>query len=276
MFSQAGAVRLPRWGAWRRRRGGVTVKVSMPMQSENEIMTRYYECDNSAFEELEARYGRRLRAYFWGKGVSGDVVEDLCQLVWIKLVSTKGSPREFDPPVEVQTDELPSGSAEMLADEEELKSPSRRFDARRPFNPWLFRIASNELVSFWRRNGRIREHESTIEDPFGENRRGEELLPSKDGPIDSGLLQDELSAAVASCYKTLPSVEHDVLWHWSAGATLEDIGRMFGRNTVWAFRTRNKAIAMMQKALQASGYEVPSTLGPARRRAAMSDAGEGR
>jgi RNA polymerase sigma factor (sigma-70 family) len=200
-------------------------------------MERYYACANPAFEELQNRYDTALRAYFRRRGLSPGDIDDLCQHVWIRIVTTKGSPREaeaFTPPA--------------------ARPDAARFDASRTFRPWLYRIASNEMVSFWRKDGRRRMREA----PLPERTRSDGTvtpleLPDATAQIDAVLLEEERLEAVRACRDALDETAFAVLHHSCEGRTLEEIAALFERNVAWAFRTKRRAIEQIGQCLATKG-----------------------
>jgi RNA polymerase sigma factor (sigma-70 family) len=86
------------------------VTVSSPGQTENELMRAFYGCEETAFEEIDARWRPALIRYFRRQGWSEDRAEDLAQEALIRVHQTK--PRERG-----------------------------RYDLQRPFSPWIYRIA---------------------------------------------------------------------------------------------------------------------------------------
>ena len=88
----------------------------MQAHSDEQLMQRYGSGEMTAFEELYARYRGPLYRYFMRQLGDEPKINDLYQGVWEKVISARG-----------------------------------RYRPDRPFKAWLFRIAHNHLVDFYRR-----------------------------------------------------------------------------------------------------------------------------
>src|SRR5438105_2709287 len=91
--------------------------------ADEDLVDRYYGCDDAAFAELHRRYWPRLVVFF-RRFVSAADAEDLAQETLLRLARTK-------------------------------RTGGGRFDRARgtAFAAWLFRIAHNVLQTFWRDQG---------------------------------------------------------------------------------------------------------------------------
>lgn len=85
--------------------------------TDSELMGRFYDCQEEAFELLARRWWPRLFGFFARLGFSADAAEDLAQEAVIRLYGTK---------------------------------ETRSFDARQPLAPFFIRIARNLAVGAWR------------------------------------------------------------------------------------------------------------------------------
>jgi RNA polymerase sigma-70 factor (ECF subfamily) len=185
--------------------------------SDETLMKRFYAGDDAALEHLQARHDRGLRAFFARRLRPAVDVDDLCQHVWVKILATRQARRAASDP---------------------------RFDPTRRFRPWLYRIAHNELVTFWRKSARIRANERPLEHAL-----------SAPAPSHDPYLEAERALALRACRESLSEPESTVLLLAAQGLTLADIGALFGRDTTWAFRTRRRAIHHIADCLRARGFE---------------------
>ena len=65
--------------------------------TDEELIARYYDGDDSAFEELHERYWKRLFRFFLRRTGNRDTAEDLAQETLVKIMMTKGTLKEYSP-----------------------------------------------------------------------------------------------------------------------------------------------------------------------------------
>lgn len=87
--------------------------------TDQQLALRARRGDEDAFQTLVSRYRGKLLSYLWHLSASQDEADDLLQDIFIKAYRA-----------------LP------------------RFDARRRFSPWVYRIAHNEAVNLLKRRNR--------------------------------------------------------------------------------------------------------------------------
>lgn len=151
-------------------------------------MSAYRDGDAAAFDRLYARHRGPLFRYIKRLSNNASESEELYQDVWLKLVRARD-----------------------------------QWDEAQPFKPWLYRIAHNRVVDFWRANGK----------------RVDEAL--EEDPADRGHWQD-MSAHLRDCVErllallgVLPEVQRSAfLLQQEAGLSLAQIAEIsgVGRETV--------------------------------------------
>ena len=155
--------------------------------SDEALMTRYGQGDAEAFSELYERYRGPLYRYFLRQ--LGDAVQanDLYQGCWEKVIGARA-----------------------------------RFREKTPFRAWLFRIAHNHLVDYFRSHRGVQELPETLEDMAGS------------GP-ETQLEDEQRQARFSRALLALPEEQRDaLLLQLEAGLSLELIAQVtgVGRETV--------------------------------------------
>jgi RNA polymerase sigma-70 factor, ECF subfamily len=102
--------------------------------SDEELMLRYGRGDAGAFEALYRRHRLRLYGFLLRQVGNKDTAEELFQDLWMRVVNSRG-----------------------------------RYEVRAKFTAWIYAIAHNRLMDFYRANGRAsflshEESESVLED----------------------------------------------------------------------------------------------------------------
>jgi RNA polymerase sigma-70 factor (ECF subfamily) len=153
------------------------------------LMLRYRDGDARAFEMLYERHKGPLYRYLQRMCRNPEVVNDLFQEVWGKVIASRD-----------------------------------RYEVRAQFNTFLFRIAHNCAVDYFRRAGR--QHLNRMED-LGEL---EELLPGAESERPDAQLSDaQLQAAYRNALLQLPPEQRDAfVLYEESGLSLEDIGKVTG------------------------------------------------
>ena len=146
-------------------------------------MSRFQDGDNAAFETLYTRYRGPLYRYFV-RQVVRSTVDDLFQEVWLRVIK---------------------GQA--------------RYRPEAPFAAYLYRIAHNVLVDYYRREGRAPELTSA-----------EDLqLPDPGAGPERAFTEIELRATISRALTELPAAQREAfLLHEEAGLTLEQIAAVVG------------------------------------------------
>jgi RNA polymerase sigma-70 factor (ECF subfamily) len=102
--------------------------------SDEELMLRYGKGDAGAFEALYRRHRQSLYGFLLRQVGNKDTAEELFQDLWMRVVNSRG-----------------------------------RYEVRAKFTSWVYAIAHNRLMDFYRANGRAsflspEESESVLED----------------------------------------------------------------------------------------------------------------
>lgn len=92
-----------------------------PVPSDAIFVRKAKRGDEAAFRELVSRYHDKLRLYLRHLTLAGDECEDILQEVFVKAFRALS-----------------------------------RFDGRRRFSPWIYRIAHNESINYLKRKSRRR------------------------------------------------------------------------------------------------------------------------
>lgn len=129
------------------------------------LMARYADGDAAAFEELFRRYEPRAHAFFLRRTGSRERAQDLCQELFLRIHRARD-----------------------------------RYDAGRPFAPWLFQIARHLLVDDARRAHRAHEVPLGAHEPRAEHAGSEARLGDREavGQALAGLSGEERHILVAS------------------------------------------------------------------------------
>jgi RNA polymerase sigma-70 factor (ECF subfamily) len=131
--------------------------------TDEQLIARYYGCDNSAFAQLYQRYYSQVFAFMLAQVRDCHTAEDLAEEVFVRVVQGKHN-----------------GTA--------------RFDPHRrtPFGAWLFIIAVNVRRDHFRRTGRRREVSGTMSDTGPEASVFDSVPDTRLSPEELALLRDWL------------------------------------------------------------------------------------
>lgn len=153
------------------------------------LMLRYRDGDARAFEILYQRHKGPLYRYLQRMCRSRETANDLFQEVWSKVIASR-----------------------------------ERYEVRAQFNTYLFRIAHNCAVDYFRRSGRQREsfsadvEEAAQQFPAAEHERPE-----------AALAESQLRTDFRRALDGLPAEQRDVfVLYEESGLSLEEIGKITG------------------------------------------------
>jgi RNA polymerase sigma-70 factor (ECF subfamily) len=150
------------------------------------LMLRYRDGDVHAFEILYARHKGALYRYLQRMCRSPEAANDLFQEVWGKVIASRD-----------------------------------RYEVRAQFNTFLFRIAHNCAIDYFRRSGRRQ-----TQDIAGLE---EELPGAAAAQPDMQLSEAQLQAAYRDALLQLPQEQRDVfVLYEETGLSLEEIGKLTG------------------------------------------------
>jgi RNA polymerase sigma factor (sigma-70 family) len=155
------------------------------------LMIAYSNGDAGAFAELYARHRGALYRFI-RRQCTGAVVDELFQDVWTRLIVAR-----------------------------------RRYEPTAKFSTYLYQVARNRLIDYFRASGR------NLEDVPGDD--PPEALAAKGYQPENAVETRQQASQLLTLIEALPTVQREAfLLHQEAGLTLEEIGEVtgVGRETV--------------------------------------------
>jgi RNA polymerase sigma-70 factor (ECF subfamily) len=155
----------------------------------DDAIERLRKGDVDALSALISQYQHRLYRYLLRLVREPAAADDLFQQTWLRVMEKIG-----------------------------------RYDARRNFEPWLFSVAHNLAVDFWRAK-RVDSLDTTADsaDPLGE------WVPAAGPDALERLLDFEQGAVLAACMNDLPVIHREVLTlRFEEDMKLEEIAEVSG------------------------------------------------
>jgi RNA polymerase sigma-70 factor, ECF subfamily len=194
-----------------------TLRVMDTNVTDGELMRRYARGDIHAFEQLYARHKAPLYRYLKRMCRDTDAANDLFQEVWGKLVASR-----------------------------------ERYEVRAQFNTYLYRIAHNACIDFYRRTGTqaVVDHddEAVLAAPNPDQARPDVLAADA-----------QVQVAFRTALEELPAEQRDTfLLYEESGLSVEDIGRITNVSMDTAKSRLRYAIAKLRAALR--GYRLPEVV----------------
>jgi RNA polymerase sigma-70 factor (ECF subfamily) len=175
------------------------------------LMLRYRDGDADAFLALYARHKGPLYRYLLRQVRNAVVAADLFQEVWSRLVATRS-----------------------------------RYEARAKFATYLFHIAHNCTIDFFRRDLRLR-HAARADDADAQSTEPE--VPEDQRPDGIAEFAEQQSALLAAL-SSLPQEQREAfLLHEETGLTIEEIARVTDVGIETAKSRLRYAIRKLKKAL---------------------------
>lgn len=175
------------------------------------LMLRYRDGDARAFEMLYGRHKGGLYRYLQRLCRDQDIANDLFQEVWGKVIASR-----------------------------------ERYEPRAQFNTFLFRIAHNCAVDYFRRAGR--QHLGRMAD-VDELEEGlpDSSIPQPDAQVSDG----EVRASFKQALEQLPDEQREAfLLYEETGLSLEEIGKITGVAMETAKSRLRYALRKLRAALQ--------------------------
>jgi RNA polymerase sigma-70 factor (ECF subfamily) len=164
------------------------LEVMDPLDEDAQLMVRYRDGDVGAFSTLYARHKGPLYRYLLRHVRNAAAAADLFQDVWSRLIATRG-----------------------------------RYEARAKFATYLFRIAHNCTVDFFRRDRAVRGGARAEE---AEAQPADPEVPEYQRPDGMAELAEQQSALLAAL-GALPREQREAfLLHEESGLTVEEIARV--------------------------------------------------
>jgi RNA polymerase sigma-70 factor (ECF subfamily) len=185
--------------------------MDMGVVDDGALMLRYRDGDMRAFEILYARHKGPLYRYLQRLCRDRDVANDLFQEVWSKVIASR-----------------------------------ERYEVRAQFNTFLFRIAHNCAVDYFRRTGKLGpSHTADVAEL-------EEVLPGNDAERpETQLSEAQVKAAFKQALDDLPAEQRDVfVLYEESGLSLEEIGKVTGVAMETAKSRLRYAIGKLRAALK--------------------------
>jgi RNA polymerase sigma-70 factor (ECF subfamily) len=167
----------------------VEAPAAVAVTDDTTLMLRYRDGDARAFELLYERHKGPLYRYLQRMCGRREVADDLFQEVWSKVIASRS-----------------------------------RYEVRAQFNTFLFRIAHNCAIDYFRRSGRPHENAAQDIDDVAEQIGGAEH-ERPDAALSEAQVRSDFRRALAE----LPAEQRDVfVLYEESGLTLEEIGRITG------------------------------------------------
>lgn len=175
------------------------------------LMLRYRDGDACAFEILYERHKGPLYRYLQRMCGRREIVDDLFQEVWSKVIASRG-----------------------------------RYEAKAQFNTFLFRIAHNCAVDYFRRSGRP--HERAAQDI---EEVAEQIGAAEHERPEAALAQAQVRHDFRRALAELPPEQRDVfVLYEESGLSLEEIGRITGVAMETAKSRLRYAVGKLRAALK--------------------------
>jgi len=202
--------------------GGAAALVDTPtvaVTDDTTLMLRYRDGDARAFELLYERHKGPLYRYLQRMCGRREVADDLFQEVWSKVIASRS-----------------------------------RYEVRAQFNTFLFRIAHNCAVDYFRRSGRP--HENAAQDV---DEIAEEIGAAEHERPDAALSEAQVRSDFRRALAELPPEQRDVfVLYEESGLTLEEIGRITGVAMETAKSRLRYAVGKLRTALRQHRQLEPS------------------
>jgi RNA polymerase sigma-70 factor, ECF subfamily len=194
--------------------------MDMGVVDDSALMLRYRGGDMRAFELLYARHKGPLYRYLQRLCRNQDVANDLFQEVWSKVIASR-----------------------------------ERYEVRAQFNTFLFRIAHNCAVDYFRRAGRMPAGQLADVDEL------EAMLPGSDAERpDAQVSHSEVAAEFKRALDGLPVEQRDVfVLYEESGLSLEEIGKVTGVAMETAKSRLRYAVSKLRTALK---HHQPESVAP--------------
>ena len=185
--------------------------VAVAITDDATLMLRYRDGDARAFELLYERHKGPLYRYLQRMCGRREVADDLFQEVWSKVIASRS-----------------------------------RYEARAQFNTFLFRIAHNCAVDYFRRSRRPQENAAQDVDEIAE-----EIGAAEHERPDAALSEAQVRSDFRRALAELPPEQRDVfVLYEESGLTLEEIGRITGVAMETAKSRLRYAVGKLRTALR--------------------------
>jgi RNA polymerase sigma-70 factor, ECF subfamily len=175
------------------------------------LMLRYRDGDVRAFETLYERHKGPLYRYLQRMCGRREVADDLFQEVWSKVIASRA-----------------------------------RYEVRAQFNTFLFRVAHNCAVDYFRRSGRP--HEKGVQDV---DEIADQVGGAEHERPEAALAEAQVRQDFRRALAELPTEQRDVfVLYEESGLSLEEIGRITGVAMETAKSRLRYAVGKLRAALK--------------------------
>jgi|HubBroStandDraft_1064217.scaffolds.fasta_scaffold00300_30 RNA polymerase sigma-70 factor, ECF subfamily len=194
------------------RAGNAYIQSMESLDEDARLMLRYRDGDADAFSALYARHKGPLYRYLLRQVRNAGAAADLFQEVWSRLIATRS-----------------------------------RYEARAKFATYLFHIAHNCTMDFFRRDLRLHQHAAS--DAAHEHQISEPEVPEYQRPDAMAEFAEQRSALLASLH-ALPQEQREAfLLHEESGLTIEEIARVTQVGVETAKSRLRYAVRKLKKSL---------------------------
>jgi len=160
------------------------------LHTDEQLITAYQEGDLEAFDLLYKRHKNALYRYFYRQVKSAAIADELHQDVWMRIVKT-----------------------------------SAVFNQQSLFSTWLFKIAHNRLIDFYRSNKH--QNEAINETIDAEGNHSILTEASSSSQPDALLNEAQMAEMVLKAVDELPSEQRETfLLHEHSGLSLKEIANI--------------------------------------------------
>jgi len=174
-------------------------------QEERELIKRAKECDSSAFARLYECYYQDIYSYVYFRLPDASQAEDLTSEVFIRVLES-----------------IDSFTFRGL-----------------PFSSWLFRIARNMMVDYFR------SHQEPVDLPLEEG-----VLPAESGPgdvLETELTQQQLARALSSLTEDQQEV---IILRFVDGLSPTDVAQVLGKSEGAIKSLQHRALGSLNRFLE--------------------------
>jgi RNA polymerase sigma-70 factor (ECF subfamily) len=178
--------------------------------ADEELMLSYGGGDAGAFETLYRRHRGPLYRFLLRQVSDAATAEELFQDVWMRVIDSRG-----------------------------------RYEARARFSSWVYAIAHNRLMDFYRANGRARflaqeEAEEALE-----------ALPADDPPPEALIDRKRAAERLLAALSELPEAQREAfLLQQEGDLSVEEIGEVTGVSRETAKSRLRYAVAKLRESLR--------------------------
>ena len=182
-----------------------------PPSDDAALMLRYRSGDLRAFETLYVRHEAALYRYLMRMCRDPEAANDLFQEVWGKVIASR-----------------------------------ERYEARAQFSTFLYRIAHNCTIDYFRRSSRVHEANAQNVDELVD-----ELPGSEQAMPEAAISQMQMRAQFRRALDELPAEQRDVfVLYEETGLSLEEIGKITGVAMETAKSRLRYAVSKLRTALR--------------------------